>query len=64
MKNGITQQGDPALALRGMVNAFQKSRIVLTAFELDVFTVLQMLHSLQRNSPVNVAQMKGILIGF
>ena len=40
MKNGITQQGDPALALRGMVNAFQKSRIVLTAFELDVFTVL------------------------
>lgn len=40
MKNGITGQNNRALALRGLVNAFQKSRIVLTAFELDIFTVL------------------------
>ena len=40
MENKINEQPDPALALRGMVNAFQKSRIVLTAFELDIFSVL------------------------
>ena len=40
MANSLTEQHDAALALRGMVNAFQKSRTVLTAFELDVFTVL------------------------
>lgn len=40
MKNGITGKEDAAMAIRGMVNAFQKSRILLTAFELDIFSVL------------------------
>lgn len=40
MNTTKTSQADEALALRGMVNAFQKSRILLTAFELELFTTL------------------------
>lgn len=41
MNNGMAEQGDAVTALRSVVNAFQKSRIVLTAFELDIFSVLR-----------------------
>jgi hypothetical protein len=40
MNSKITEQANKAITLRGIVNGFQKSRIVLTAFELDLFTIL------------------------